>query len=102
MRHRTVIAVALASLAFVAVGCGSDSDSDGDATVQEKLSAAVIDQFKEVGGMKIDEACISDAAAALSDADAQSLLDNLDADPSTLSAGQQAFVDASGACVSVG
>jgi hypothetical protein len=100
MRQRAVIAIALAGLSFVAVGCGSDDDSD--ATVQDKLTSAVVDQLKKVDGVEVDEACVSDAAAGLSDAEAQALLDNLDADPSTLSADQQAFLDTTGACISLG
>jgi hypothetical protein len=100
MKYRAVIAGALAGLTLVAVGCGSDGDSD--ATVQEKLSSAVVDQFEKVDGVNVDKECVSDAAASLSDADAQALLDNLDVDPSTLSETQQTFLDASGACVSLG
>jgi len=100
MKYRAVTAVALAGLTLVAVGCGSDGDSD--ATVQEQLTSAVVDQLEEVDGVEADEACVSAAAASLSDADAQALLDNLDADPATLSEEQQAFLDATGACISLG
>jgi ribosome assembly protein YihI (activator of Der GTPase) len=97
--NRAIIAVALAGLTLAAVGCGSDGDSD--ATVQEQLASAAVDQLEKVDGVEADEACVSDAAASLSDADAQALLDNLDADPSTLSEEQQAFLDATGACISL-
>jgi hypothetical protein len=99
MKYRAVTAVALAGLTLVAVGCGSDGDSD--ATVQEKLVSAVVDQLEKVDGVNADEECVSDAAASLSDADAQTLLDNLDVDPATLSEEQQAFLDATGACISL-
>jgi hypothetical protein len=100
MRRRTIITAFLASLTLVAVGCGSDDDSD--ATPREQLISAVVDQLESVDGVDVDEDCVSDAAAGLSDADAQSLLDSLDADPSTLAANLQAFLDQAGECVTIG
>jgi hypothetical protein len=68
---RTVVIGAAIALGLTA--CGSDSDSSGLSDDQSAAAQRAIDQA-QAGGIELDEACVNEVAAKLSDDDAAKIV----------------------------
>lgn len=74
MKRSALSICAAAALTFSAVGCGDD-DGGGGSGPQGQVAEQLIDEA-EGDGMGVDQDCIREATAELSDSDAQALLDD--------------------------
>jgi hypothetical protein len=99
IRTRALVA-AVAAMSLVGAACSSDDDPP--ATVQEELADAYLDELGKISGLEVDEECVNAAAAALSDADAQAILDNLRDATSPLTDEQTASVTTLTDCLAQG
>ena len=67
-----MIGVGVVGLALA--GCGSDGDSgDGDLGGPQAAAAAATIESASNSGLQLDEGCVNDLAAQLSDADAEAI-----------------------------
>jgi hypothetical protein len=71
--NRALVVVFGVSLAFTS--CGSDGGGGDSGATQSELADLLVDQAQ---GVSLDEQCIRDKTAELSDQDAQFLVDNID------------------------
>jgi len=75
-RARRITAVLVATGALVMAGCGGDDDAD--ATPREQLVADLADSLDAIEGLEVDEACLTDKVAELTDAQVTAMSDVLD------------------------
>lgn len=74
-----MIGVGVVGLALA--GCGSDGDSgDGDLGGPQAAAAAATIESASNSGLQLDEGCVNDLAAQLSDADAEAIASSDDAE----------------------
>jgi hypothetical protein len=69
---RKALAIGITAAALLMAGCGSDSSSDDTADPRTDAAKAVVDAA-EAQGFILDEACVNDLTAQLSDDDATKL-----------------------------
>jgi hypothetical protein len=68
---KQTVAVGMAALAFLVASCGSDGGSE--VTGAQADAAASVVKAAEAGGITLDEDCVKELTAQLSDADAEKL-----------------------------
>lgn len=74
MKHRIVLIATSFALAATGVACGGDDGGGGATGPQARLAAELIDEAGD-DGFAIDESCVREVTARLSDTDARRLLD---------------------------
>jgi len=87
MYRTLMIGVSVVGLALA--GCGSDGDSGGGLDGPQAAAAAATIESASSSGLQLDEACVNDLAAQLSDEDAEAIASG--ADDVEISEGGQAL-----------
>lgn len=82
------LTMGLALTAMSLAGCGSDSDGGAASGPQADAAAAALESAEE-SGVSLDEDCVNDLAAQLSDDDAEKIVDAGDGDADLSAEGEE-------------
>ncbi len=80
MNRRSIVAVAGALVLLALSACGGDSDSSSELSDAQSAAASSAIESAAADGVTLDQACVEDVAAQLSEEDAQLAADDPDAE----------------------